>query len=122
MLTLFNLQLTNSQEWRHGNQAFCQDVFPGEDMVFLRYVDGDMTKYTQPKVDQNVLHKTCCDDKTNQVTTVTFGNFSVASQVIRLEEMIRMLPTLSEKQYDNIITNKSLVQSRTSYRRNAPHC
>ena len=72
------VELTNSQEWRHGNQVFCQDVFPGEDMVFLKYFDGEMTKYTQPKVDQNVLHITCGDDKTNQVTPVTFGHFSVA--------------------------------------------
>ena len=66
---------------------------------------------TNTKVDQNVLHMTCCDDKTNQVTPVTFGNFSVASQEIRLEDMIRMLPILSEKQYDNFITSKSLFQS-----------
>ena len=76
-------------------------------MVFLKYVDGDMVKYTQPKVDQNLVSTiSCCNDETSQVTPVTFGHFSIASQ-----DMIRYLPTLSKIQYQNFLTNKSLVQT-----------
>ena len=39
------VELTNSSEWRHWNPAFCEDVFPQEDMIFLKYFDGDMVKY-----------------------------------------------------------------------------
>ena len=106
------VELTNTAEWRHGNPAFCQDVFPQEDMVFLKYVDGDMVKYTQPKVDQNLVSTiSCCNDETSQVTPVTFGHFSIASQELKMEDMIRYLPILSEDQYQNFIANKSLVQT-----------
>ena len=33
------IALTNSDEWRHGNPTF---YLPGEDMIFLKYVDGEM--------------------------------------------------------------------------------
>ena len=47
-----SVELKNSSEWRHGNPAFCEDVFPQEDMIFLKYINGHMVEveYIQPKV------------------------------------------------------------------------
>ena len=82
------VELTNSSEWRHGNPAFCEDVFPQEDMIFLKYVDGHMMKYTQPKVEQNLVSAiSCCNDESSQVTPrVTYGHFSIANQELKMED------------------------------------
>ena len=73
------VELTNSSECWHGNPAFCKDVFPQEDMIFPKYVDGDMVKYTQPKVDQNLVGTISgCYDESSQVTPrVTHGQWTL---------------------------------------------
>ena len=90
------VELTNSSEWRHGNVAFTNDEFPGEEMIFLKYINGVMVKYQQPKVDQNQAAKIiCCTDETGQIMpTVALGHFSVYNQSIGLFDMISYLPVL----------------------------
>ena len=48
------VDLVNSTEWRHGNANFTNDVFPGEDMIFMKFLNGVLVKYQQPKVDQTL--------------------------------------------------------------------
>ena len=107
------VELTNSSEWRHGNVAFTNDEFPGEDMIFLKYMNGVMVKYQQPKVDQSLAAKiTCCTDETGQIMPkVTLGHFLVHNQSIELFDMISYLPVLPEKQYRHFIQSKHLVQT-----------
>ena len=45
------VDLVNSSEWGHENVGFTNDEFPGEEMIFFKYINGVMVKYQQPKVD-----------------------------------------------------------------------
>ena len=45
--------LVNSDYWRHGHTAFTDPVFPLEEMIYMKYVHGNLIKYQQPKMDTN---------------------------------------------------------------------
>ena len=45
--------LVNSDDWRHGHTAFTDPVFPLEEMIYMKYVHGNLIKYQQPKMDTN---------------------------------------------------------------------
>ena len=107
------VDLVNSSEWRHGNVGFTNDVFLGEEMIFLKYINSVMVKYQQPKVDQTLAAKiTWCTDGTDQtMPSIALVHFSVYNQSFELFDMISYLPVLPEKQYRHFIQSKHLVQT-----------
>ena len=44
------ITLINSVEWRHGNQEFTDNNFPGVENIFLQFQNGKMTHYKQPVI------------------------------------------------------------------------
>ena len=53
--------MVNSNDWRHGHTAFSDAQFPPEEMIYMKYVHGNLIKYQQPKMDTNTpVNLTCC--------------------------------------------------------------
>ena len=81
-------------------------------MIFLKFLNGVLVKYQQPKVDQTLAAQiTCCTNGSDQTMPITLGHFSVCNQSLEWSDLISYLPVLPEKQYRHFIQSKHLVQT-----------
>ena len=69
--------LVNSNDWRYGHKEFTDPVFPAEQMIYMKYLNGSLVKYQQPELDTNTpTNLTCCAGIINDPIVVSrLGHF-----------------------------------------------
>ena len=83
-------------------------------MIFMKYENGKLTKYQQPKLDVNTpSNLLCCAQTIKEEHNVApiLGHFSIKNVHVDLEEMLEHLPALPENQYNSLLQRKTLIQS-----------
>ena len=115
------VELTNSHLWRHGLNEFCDDDFPLEPDVFLKFGEGKMIKYHQPKLDHGSMTFTClgilCDylsavscygcspieNSGEPIPVALAGSMLKSSAEVLFANIIEYLPVLPRYQYDDLL-------------------